>query len=69
MSENKVIWHPYPQEKPPKQMESYLTTMPKGIVGINTFIDSVFGLYDNEVIAWAELPEPYNPKENNNESR
>lgn len=69
MSETKTVWHPYPQEKPPKQMESYLTTMPKGIVGINTFIDSVFGLYDNEVIAWAELPEPYNPKENNNESR
>ena len=26
-------------------------------------------IFDNEVIAWAELPEPYNPKENNNESR
>ena len=24
---------------------------------------------DKYVIAWAELPEPYNPKENNNESR
>ena len=69
MSENKVIWHKYPDEKPPKQMESYLTTMPKGIVGINTFIDSVFGLYDNEVIAWAEIPEPYNPEEDKNESR
>lgn len=24
---------------------------------------------DKYVIAWAEMPEPYNPKENNNESR
>ena len=26
-------------------------------------------IFDNEVIAQEELPEPYNPKENNNESR
>ena len=26
-------------------------------------------IFDNEVIAWAELPKPYNLKENNNESR
>ena len=26
-------------------------------------------IFDNEVIAWAELPKLYNPKENNNESR
>ena len=26
-------------------------------------------IFDNEVIAWAEFPKPYNPKENNNESR
>ena len=26
-------------------------------------------IFDNEVIAWAELPKTYNPKENNNESR
>ena len=67
MSKNRVKWDPYPQEKPPKQMQSYLTTMPKGIVGINTFIDSVFGLYDNEVIAWAELPEPYKEEKNNDQ--
>lgn len=59
MSKNRVKWHPYPQEKPPKNMESYLTTMPKGIIGINCFITQGFGLYDKEVTAWAELPEPY----------
>ena len=66
MSDNKVKWHPYPQEKP-EEYDEYLVTVkdeqdlftfttywiPEG----NTFID-----FSRDIVAWAELPEPY--KEN-----
>lgn len=76
MSENKVIWHPYPQEKPKKEKPYLVTTKKcnssKTIVGIDTFFidwkDFVLEYPKPTfymVVAWAELPDPY--KEETNE--
>ena len=90
MSETKIVWHPYPKEKPFSEYEnidkntnkeiSYLCTVKKcGKLFIaeltwHTLFKKFQRLYwidniDKFVTAWAEMPEPYNPKENNNESR
>lgn len=64
MSENKVIWHPYPQEKPKRAREFYLVTT--DVISNDIDIDYFNQLNqfaDKNVIAWAELPEPYNPEE------
>lgn len=67
MSENKVKWHPYPEEKPPKENVRYLVTA--GIDGhihilVQHYVQfkercGFFVVGDDCVIAWAELPEPY----------
>lgn len=73
MSESKVIWHPYPKEKPKVPLKEtsewgweysvahiFLTTQKRDnqtAIGVSLFYDGEFA--DNEVIAWAELPEPY----------
>ena len=31
--------------------------------------EKLVDVFDRNITAWAEMPEPYNPKENNNESR
>ena len=64
MSENKVKWHKYPNEKPEKYREYIITvnirqhlytTTSDWMPDLNKFFS-----YRNEVIvAWAELPEPY----------
>lgn len=66
MSENNIVWHKYPDEKPPKYGkyrvsvgvgdDSYTTTS-CWIPDIDLF-ENIF----NVITAWAELPEPY--KEN-----
>lgn len=72
LSESKVIWHPYPKEKPnvPLRAKSewgweysvaytFLTTQKrnnKAVIGVSLFYDGEF--QDNEVIAWADV-EPY----------
>ena len=68
MSKNRVIWHPYPEEKPPKD-GLYLITLKFGNkIGVSMgYVTKDFN--SDNLIAWAEKPEPYNPKENNNESR
>lgn len=61
MSENKVIWHPYPQEKPKRAREFYLVTSPDVIshgIDIDYFTECN-RFVDKRVIAWAELPDPY----------
>ena len=70
MSENKVIWHPYPQEKPKEGMY-FVTIDDDGRTDIDVISYPYgFGNYPNDylqrtfVTAWAELPEPY--KEENN---
>ena len=73
MSENKVVWHPYPQEKP-EGAEEYLVTINCGYFNIQTtsyWKDGKFIDYENEprklcsIIAWAEMPEPYKEEEHN----
>lgn len=69
MSENTVKWHPYPKEMPDMAGgENYLVIIKhkrKAKIKImksgerGCFTPPFFG----EIIAWAELPEPYNPKE------
>lgn len=64
MSETKTVWHPYPQEKP-KEDGSYLITtiychIPEVIS--ENYENGEFNL-DAFVVAWAELPEPYEEEE------
>lgn len=62
MSENKVKWNPYPQEKPLKEGR-YLVTLKhifRNFVVIRSYPNSD---WDKEVvIAWAELPKPYDKR-------
>lgn len=62
MNENKVKWHPYPQEKPLKEGR-YLVTFKhifRNFVIIRSYPNSD---WDKEVvIAWAELPKPYDKR-------
>ena len=66
MSENKVKWHPYPQEKPPKE-GLYLITLKFGNTKDVSMGYLTKDIYSNTLIAWAEKPEPYNPEEKNND--
>ena len=61
MSENKVKWHPYPQERPIEDND-YLITVKysrraKKVMKWDSF-NGYFNIY-GDVIAWAEMPEPY----------
>ena len=76
MSENKVIWHKYPDEKPKNNSDiPYLVTCLFDGFSRKEFIVDMFYYEEdslkwnpqNDVIAWAELPEPYNPEEKNND--
>lgn len=63
MSENKVVWHPYPKEKPFWDDE-YLLTIYNGLyrdIAISNYDsdDGFDDFIDDEVLAWAELPETY----------
>lgn len=60
MSENRIVWHEYPKEPPPKEGEKYLVTYNalftgKLCVGVFRFFADEF----TNVIAWAELPKHY----------
>lgn len=67
-------WHRYPDEKPKKD-DDYLVSVNmwgKSFTYTSSWLTSknVFkDIFDKCIYAWAEMPEPYNPKENNNESR
>ena len=66
MSENTVKWHPYPQEKPKKDI-LYIVTVKirdKTLTSDLKWSKRKFIFYDKCVTAWAEMPEPY--KEENN---
>lgn len=68
MSETKIVWHPYPKEKPKKSDWYFVTTKNKKV-----YIDYFFAkptipgeliefeFLDDEAIAWAEIkvPKPY----------
>ncbi len=54
------IWHPYPQDKPTEE-KSYLVTREGAITG-NLYEKCKYfweGFVIGGVIAWAELPKPY----------
>ena len=73
MNETKVERHPYPKEKPKKNNKYLVSVKIKKRSSSDAFYwDELLGFGErlNEIVsAWAEMPEPYNPKENNNESR
>lgn len=58
-----VDWHQYPQEKPSKSGD-FLVTVKKiegEIVMIRFYTDwgEKFNFNDKQILAWAELPQPY----------
>lgn len=70
-----VEWHPYPEEKP-KQLTSYLVTVRLPTVGsyrtvlfyaVRSPDLDMWGLdrsgSQGRVVAWAEIPDAYEPKE------
>lgn len=68
-----VDWNPFPKEKPTRE-DAYLTTI---IVKGEKYVIKNYWLsnggigrwsewdWDNRVIAWAEMPEPYKAKKRN----
>ena len=63
MSENKVKWHHYKQDKPDEK-DTYIVTVKFGkalLVSTTDWIpeQNTFWDYGDRVVAWAELPEPY----------
>ena len=69
MSENEVKWHPYPEEKP-LQSGDFLVTVKKAeceIVMVRFYNDwgEKFNFNDKQILAWTELPEPYQPEDEN----
>ena len=71
----KIDWHPYPDcEVKPKRGHRYLVTSDPicvdPIVNIRTFTGKEWAPYQTEavVLAWAELPEPYHPDGEDDES-
>lgn len=65
MSENQVIWHPYPKERPIEDDDYLITVKGKHIKKVMKWnsVNGYFNIYVN-VIAWAELPEPYEEEHN-----
>lgn len=66
MSKNRVKWHPYPKEKPPKE-GLYLITLKFGNTKDVSMGYLTKDIYSNTLTAWAEIPEPYNPEEDKND--
>ena len=67
MSENKVIWHKYPEEKP-KRVDEYLVTINCGyfkMTSTSIWKNNKFQKYENKpgrigsITAWAEMSETY----------
>ena len=66
--EEKVEWHPYPKERPPKE-DVYLVTMVDKIHFVaeskyspkkKKFTYEYYGdIFDDCIIAWSEMPKPY----------
>lgn len=58
-----IEWHPYPKEKPTEDAKYVLVTIYEGEKRVRTtwWIDDAirFGVEDEVITAWAELPKPY----------
>lgn len=72
MSETKTVWHKWPEEKPPTEGRFLVTEkigQDKPFVSVLRFeADPRFSSWGilfekTEILAWAELPEPYEPEE------
>ena len=70
MSESVANWHKYSNEKP-KEVDEYLVTVNCGFFNVtstSTWKNGHFTDYENEpdkigsIIAWAEMPDPYEGK-------
>ena len=67
MNETKIVWHPYPKEKPKKRGRYFVTWITP--IGRQIWVtvlkfdskNKKFELEDSthQVIAWSELPLPY----------
>lgn len=70
MSENKVIWHPYPQEKPKKQNQYLISIKDNKKRSFTSFWESPICTsleWDNYMVtAWAEMPEPFSSGKDEN---
>lgn len=74
-----VDWHPFPKEKPTEEKQYlisfYVCEEKRSGVDIDFYNPEhdVWDVYDDgaytRVTAWAELPEPYNRRNNNDERR
>lgn len=78
MKKAKIIWHEWPEEKPPRDGQYLVTEVLRGKYQTHHYLrvmfycknrDDItdFGFGESligsgyDVIAWAELPEPYKP--------
>lgn len=73
MSETKIVWHPYPEEKPTEEKQYlisfYVYKEKRSGVDIDFYNPGhdVWDIYDDgvytNVYAWAEEPEPFKEAE------
>ena len=67
MSETKTVWHPYPAETPPRKNTTYLVTQKtqceESGIRVTTARWCARTWQAVDILAWAELPEPYKPEE------
>ena len=67
MSESKIVWRKYPQEKPTVD-DQYIVSIRLGKVSFTATADwkNVKGkfkvMFNENITAWAEMPEPYKEK-------
>ena len=69
MSENTVKWNPFPQEKPycdDKYLVSVKLRKSEYVTVLMYFDDEFENFHDCEVMAWAELPKPYDKRRTRN---
>lgn len=74
MNETKVVWHPYPEEKPTQEKQYlisfYVYKKKRSGVDIDFYYPEhdAWDVYDDGVYtivtAWAEMPEPFDEGEN-----
>ena len=64
MSESKIIWRKYPQEKPTVD-DQYIVSIRLGKVSFTATADwknvkgKFKGMFNKNITAWAEMPKPY----------
>ncbi len=64
MSESKIVWRKYPQEKPTVD-DQYIVSIRLGKVSFTATADwknvkgKFKGMFNKNITAWAEMPKPY----------